>query len=234
MLFIAIDAYAQNTSKIDSIVIKLIPWHLMPPADITCHDFENSVSYKECCISDSIVISDIIGEFSNLKNAKSKTLDVRCKMYFYSSGNIYTSACIDSKHVLYDGELYQLSPALKEIIDRTATNSKQGKLIKMVVQKDIDIPFPCGRDSLNHYLLSQSEELYKHISKPIALVVICQIDSHGKTLDVKIKNKDNTSSNDDIKRLITKLSDIFVNEIKWIPNKERYPYETVSIPLRFL
>jgi len=235
MLFIITSsAYTNNISKIDSIVIKQDRWDLTYPAAVNCHDFENGNSYMEYRISDSIIISNIMKELGCLKKSSGNSLDVRCKMYFYSSGKICTSACIDAAHVLYNGELYLLSRSLKKTIDRLTTKSKRGKRISMKIPKDRDIPFPCGRDSLNRYLLSQSEDLYKFIDNPIALVVICQIDSQGKTLNVIIKNKDSASSNDGTKMLFKRLSDIFMNDIKWIPNKERFPFETVSIPLRFL
>jgi len=32
LLFAPIDAYTQSKNQIDSIVVRLIPWHLMPPA----------------------------------------------------------------------------------------------------------------------------------------------------------------------------------------------------------
>ena len=218
---------------IDSVVIRQVPWHITTSSSVTCYDFEKDFSYMEYHILDSFLISDLVRKISVLKRSNSKSLDVRCKMYFYSSGKIYKSVCIDAAHVLYNGELYLLSPSLKKTIDRI-TKYKRGRRVKMNILRDLDIPFPCGRDSLNRYLLSQSEDLYKYIDKPITLVVICQINSQGETLNVKIKNKDSSPINDETKRLFEKIIDIFINDVKWIPNIERFPYETVSIPVKFL
>lgn len=233
--FIASNAYTEeNTNKIDSIVIKQAPWHIETPVAVTCHNFENDVSFMEYHVTDSTIISALIRELSCLKKSNTKSLDVRCKIYFYSSGDICKSACIDPADVLYDSELYKLSPTLKNTIDSITNISKRGKLITTTKMDNRDIPFPNGSDSLYQCLLSQSEELYEYIDKPIVLVVICQIDSQGNTMNTKIKDKDNNPINNKTKELFDKISDIFVNKIKWIPNKERYPYETVMIPISFV
>jgi lauroyl/myristoyl acyltransferase len=76
--------------------------------------------------------------------------------------------------------------------------------------------------------------LTKRIKKTVALTVNCQIDNHGNTIKVMIRNRDHTIPDDDVKELTARLTDIFMNDIKWIPNKERFPFEVVSIPLRFM
>jgi hypothetical protein len=66
------------------------------------------------------------------------------------------------------------------------------------------------------------------------LTVNCQIDNHGNTIKVIIRNRDHTIPDNDVKELVKKMTEIFMNDIKWIPNKERYPYETVTIPMKFI
>jgi len=225
---------SMNHIKIDSIVVKQAPWHIMTPADVTCSNYENEISYKEYHISDSNVISDIVRELSCLKESHAKSLNVRCKIYFYSHGEAYMSACMDSYHILYDGFLYYLSPSLKNKIDCMIKNGTPRKPMNKDVYAKTDFPFPNGRDSLYSYLLSESDELIKRIEKTVALTVNCQIDNHGNTIKVIIRNRDHTIPDNDIKELVKKMTEIFMNDIKWIPNKERYPYETVTIHMKFI
>ena len=215
LLSLTVEAYSQHTCNVDSIVVKHVPWDLMLPATITCHDFEDGLAYEQYCITDHAIIAKMIKEIGKLKEAKFKYMDVRCKLYLFSSGKQCTSACIDSKYVLYDGGLYLLSPTLKGLLDEITSIPGKGKHMVMESSTERYIPFIGGLDSLKSYLLSQSEELYKHICRPISLVVICQIDSQGKTLNVKIKNKDNIPLDGDTKALTAKLAKIFVNEINF-------------------
>ena len=226
--------YSENHIKIDSVVIKKAPWHILTPADVTCINFEDDISYKEYRISDSIVISDIVRELSCLKESQGNLLDVRCKIYFYSHGKAYMSACIGPSRVLYDGALYLLSPSLKNKIDSLIKNSTSRKPMNKGGYAKREIPFPNGLDSLCSYLQTKSDELIKKIEKTVALTVKCQIDNHGNTIKVTIRNRDRTTPGDDMKELVTKLTEVFMNDIKWIPNKERFPYEVVSIPIRFM
>ena len=226
--------YSENHIKVDSVVIKKAPWHILTPTDVTCINFDDDISYKEYHISDSIVISDIVRELSCLKESQGKSLDVRCKIYFYSHGKAYMSACIGPSRVLYDGALYFMSPSLKKKIDSLIKNSTSRKPLNKGVHAKREFPFPNGRDSLYSYLQTRSDEFIKKIEKTVALTVHCQIDSHGNTIKVTIRNRDRTTPGDDMKELVTKLTEVFMNDIKWIPNKERFPYEVVSIPIRFM
>ena len=220
--------------RIDSIVIKQAPWHIMTVVDVTCSDFEDYIPYKEYCISDSIVISDIVKEINILKASNGKTLNVRCKIYFYSHGQAFTTACFDPGHVLYDGALYSLSLSLKNKIDSVTKNNTPKKHVSKELLPKRDFPFPNGRDSLYAYLLSASGKFVTKIEKTIALTVICQIDSQGNTIKVIIKNKDKTPPTENEKDLFAKLTEFFMNDIKWIPDKERFPFEVIGIPLRLM
>lgn len=230
---VTLHAYSENHIKIDSIVVKQAPWHIVTPADVTCGDFENDISYMEYHTSDSIVISNIVRELNCLKESYARTLDVRCKIYVYSHGQVIMSACMDSFHVLYESSLYYLSPSLKNQIDCIIKDNIPRKPMNKGVYGKRDIPFPNGRDSLYSYLLAGTDELIKRIEKSVTLTVNCQIDSHGNTIKVIIKNRNHIIS-DDVKELVAKLTAIFMKDIKWIPDKERFPFETVSIPLRFM
>ena len=231
---ITLRVYCVNHIKIDSVIIKKAPWHIMTPADVTCMNFENDISYKEYHIFDSIEISDIVRELSCLKESRGKSLDVRCKIYFYSHGKAYMSACMDPYHVLYNGALYFLSPSLKNKIDSLIKNSTSRMPTNKGVYAKREFPFPYGRDSLYSYLQTRSDVFIKKIEKTVALTVHCQIDNHGNTIKVTIRNRDNTTPDDNVKELVTKLTEVFMNDIKWIPNKERFPYEVVTIPLKFM
>lgn len=226
--------YGEDNIKIDSIVIKQAPWHIETPAAVTCIGFENDISYKEYHISDSIIISDIVRELNCLRESKAKSLDVRCKIYFFSHGEIIWSACMDARRVLFDGALYTVSPLLKNTIDGITSKYNPKESSNKVYPIKRDIPFPNGRDSLYSYLSSELEYVCKIIERPIKLEVNCQIDIHGNTLKVIIKNKDDATSINEYDDLIFSLSNIFMNEIKWIPNIERFPSEAVSIPISFL
>ena len=141
---------------------------------------------------------------------------------------------MDSYQVLYDGALYFMSPSLKKKIDSLIKNSTSRKPLNKGVHAKREFPFPNGRDSLYSYLQTRSDEFIKKIEKTVALTVHCQIDSHGNTIKVTIRNRDRTTPGDDMKELVTKLTEVFMNDIKWIPNKERFPYEVVSIPIRLM
>ncbi|WP_155808720.1 hypothetical protein [Xylanibacter brevis] len=233
MNVIILHVYSVNTFKIDSIVVKHAPWHLETPANVTCRDFENEISYEEYHISDSAVISDIVKEFYSLKESHAKTLDVRCKLYLYSQGVVLMSACMDPYHILYDGVLYNLPPSLKNKIDRMHKNSTPKISMKKDLSSERGFPFPNGRDSLFSYLSSELNGITRMIEKTVSLTVNCQIDSHGNTIKVVVRNNDHNNC-DNVKKLVTKLKEIFVNDIKWIPDKERFPFEVVNIPLKFI
>lgn len=226
--------YGEDNIKIDSIVIKQAPWHIETPAAVTCIGFENDISYKEYHISDSIIISDIVRELNCLRESKAKSLDVRCKIYFFSHGEIIWSACMDARRVLFDGALYTVSPLLKNTIDGITSKYNPKESSNKVYPIKRDIPFPNGRDSLYSYLSSKLEYVCKIIDRPIKLWVKCLIDNHGNTVKVIIKNKDDTTSINEDNDIIARLSDFFINDVKWIPNKERFPFEAVSIPISFL
>lgn len=228
---VTLRAYNENLINVDSIVVKYAPWHIMTPSDVTCSNFENHISYKEYHVSDNIVISDVVREIESLKESNGHSLNVRCKIYFYSQGQVIASACIDPQHVLFDGVLYLLSPSLKTMIDSVIRNNIPQKNIKNEILTPKDIPFPNGRDSLYAYLMPEVEKVGKKISKTIALTVNCFIDRQGNTLKVDIKY--NSTPDDNNKIVIEKLNEIFMNDIKWIPDKERFPYDVISIPLRF-
>lgn len=232
LCMVTLRIYSVNHIIIDSIVIKQAPWHIMTPSDVTCSNFENDIYYNEYHISDSSVITDIVREINSLKPSNGKSLNVRCKLYFYSHGQVFSSACLDPHHVLYDGALYYLSPSFKNKIDNVIKNNTPKKPINKEVFAKRDIPFPNGRDSLYTYLMSVSEEFIKKIEKPIALTVNCQIDNQGNTIKVVIRNRENTTPDENVKDLFIKLTKVFMNDIKWIPDKERFPYDFVSIPLR--
>lgn len=226
------DVYGVENNKIDSIVIKLAPWHITTPSDVTCFNFENDISYKEFHISDSIIISKIVRELRCLKKSRGKTMDVRCKIYFYSQGKTYISTCIDLYHVLYDGVLYQMSPSLKKTIDSVTRKYTAMEPVRTIIPTKKGIPFPHGRDSLYTYLFSKLEDVINTIENPIALIVNCQIDSQGNTMKVIITDRHNTKLNDDSMELISALRVIFMKDIKWIPNKERFPFDCVTIPVK--
>ena len=230
-MFISSITYAQTTDRIDSIIVKQIPWNLLMPADVNCQEFENTMSHYEYCINDSNAICDIINELRKLERSKRRSMDVRCKICFYAKGVVSKSACIDHQNILYDGELYRLSKSLKNKIDciKTYAISKRQRNAEFI--EDKDLPFPNGRDSLNRYLQLRSDHFYAHIDKPVSLTVTCKIDSKGNTINVNIRNNDDSPENKQIKEI---LLNIFTNEIKWLPNKERFPYEIVSIPIRFV
>lgn len=226
--------YGEDNIKIDSIVIKQAPWHIETPAAVTCIGFENDISYKEYHISDSIIISDIVRELNCLRESKAKSLDVRCKIYFFSHGEIIWSACMDARRVLFDGALYTVSTLLKNTIDGITSKYNPKESSNKVYPIKRDIPFPNGRDSLYSYLSSELEDICKIIERPIKLGVNCLIDNHGNTVKVIIKNKDDSTSINEDNDIIARLSDVFINDIKWIPNKERFPFEAVSIPMSFI
>jgi len=225
--------YGVEHLKIDSIVIKTAAWHITTPSNVSCSNFENDISYKECCISDSVIISKIVRELSRLELSNGKTLDVRCKIYFYSQGEIFTSACIDPNNVLYDGLLYKTSSSLKKTINRIEQKSKFKMPIRLSSYTKKEIPFTNGRDSLYNYLASALEDVVDTIERPVKLMVICQIDGKGNTTKVTIKEKKGIVLNSGYLELFSRLKEIFMKDIKWTPDKERYPFDVVTIPMFF-
>lgn len=225
--------YGVENIKIDSIVIKIAPWHITTPSNISCSNFEHDISYKECHISNNRIISKVVKELSSLEISKGKSLDVRCKICFYSQGDILTSACIGSSNVLYEGVLYKTSPSLKKTIDKIMLKAKLTSPIRMSSFAKRDIPYPNGRDSLYKYLSSTLKGYVDTLEKPIKLIVNCQIDSKGNTTKVTIKDIDNTKLNIGYTELVSKLKEIFMDNIKWTPNKERFPFDIVTIPMSF-
>ena len=223
-------AGASNHSVIDSVVIKKIPWHIQTPVDVSCAYFESEIKPEEYYICDSRIIDSILKKIMSLEQSKGETLNVRCKMFFYSSDSLYNTACMDEKHILYDGVLYNASPDLIRIVDNlhgvgVINDNKNHNCIS----NTRIFPFKNGKDSLFQYIEKQSERIIPFIKREIHIDVMCSINSKGETLDVKIKTDRDDSNNYETEQLKKVLSDIFMNEIRWIPNKERYPKERVSV-----
>lgn len=225
--------YCMNIQDIDSVVILQAPWHIITPADISCSNFEYDMSYKEYHISDSTTIFDIVRELSCLKAAKVKSLDVRCKINFYSYGKVCVSACMDSRHVLYDGTLYEKSQSFIGLIDWVEKINKPKEPASRCRHSKRDIPFPNGRDSLYSYLSMKLEGVLNAITEPMIMIVDCQIDKSGNTMNVIIRNEKNMKLSDNSIKIISKIRALFMKEIKWIPDKERFPFDVVTIPLSF-
>jgi len=86
---------------------------------------------------------------------------------------------------------------------------------------------------LYNYLASALEDVVDTIERPVKLMVICQIDGKGNTTKVTIKEKKGIVLNSGYLELFSRLKEIFMKDIKWTPDKERYPFDVVTIPMFF-
>lgn len=224
-------ASSQSFSKIDSVVIKKVSWNLMTDINISCQYFEEDTDCRVYCLKNRSIIDSICGEVEKLEPCKGNVLNVRCKLYFYSADSLQFTLCVDPARCLKFGYLYKTSSHLIEIID-CCTDSILPLMDQTEVKNRTKIPYLGGRDSLNKFLLAQKDMILKYVSNDLSLLVLCKIDKDGNTKEVKIKN-DSGLSCILSKELEDFLRQIFMNEIKWIPNIERFPYELVFIPIKF-
>ena len=228
------EASIEDSIKIDSIVVKQVSWSMVTSTVTTCQDFEEI--FPECNeyhIKDGADISCLYKEMGNLKKSNGKIIDVRCKMYVYVSNRVLKTICVDQHDVLYDGFLYQVNQQFLQLLnDMTTKYARVDKMDMIQTKTERDIPFPNGMDSLRTYLSQQSEVFFRYVDESVSLEVLCFVDAQGNTSKVRIFDNAPKGSPKNLEELKTILTDIFLKDIKWLPDKERFPYESVWIPIK--
>lgn len=221
-------AYSQDLT--DSIVVRKAPWFLLTDSDVSCYNFEDCLHFQEYSITDKKMIESINKVLQKLKPSRSQVLNVRCKLYFYSSDSLMYTLCIDPKSSLIEGNLYKTPSRLLRVIDKITDCYAPSGGVSTKTRHSHFFPFPNGRDSLYQFI-SQQNQFIKYVNDSISLGVLCKIDKEGNTINVVVKNlgRENQVLFDDLK---INLCELFLKEIKWIPNKERYPYESIVIPIK--
>ena len=227
-------ASIEDSVMVDSIIVKQVSWSMVTSTITTCQDFEDIFpNCNEYHINDSADISCLYKELRSLKKSNGKIIDVRCKMQVYFSNGFLQTICVDQHDALYDGLLYKVTPRFMQLInDMTTKYARVDKMDMKQPKMERDIPFPNGMDSLRTYLSQQSEVFYRYVDEPVSLEVLCFVDAQGNTSKVRIFGEVSKSSLKNQEELKTTLTNIFLKDIRWLPDKERFPYESVWIPVK--
>ena len=230
ILFFSVVMCAYSQDLTDSIVVRKAPWLLLTDSDVSCYNFEDCLPFQEYSITDKKKIRSINKVLKKLKPTRSQVLNVRCKLYFYNSDSLMYTLCIEPKRSLIEGNLYKTPSRLLRVIDKITDCCTPSGGVPTKTKYSHFFPFPNGRDSLYQFI-SQQNQFTKYVNDSISLRVLCKIDKEGNTIDVVVKNlgKKTLVLFDELKK---NLCEFFLEEIKWIPNKERYPYDSIVIPIK--
>lgn len=213
---------SQSRIMPDSIIIKSLEWDALYDVPIKCYNIEE-INHTVTCINNQDDINRIFCHIQKMCRVKESPIDVRCKIYFYYKGKLLNTICIDNNVSLYNGIYYKTNPQLVRIlIDLT---SKSNTIIN---GHGIKCLFPNGYDSLFTYIQQQRHIITKgcDIKRNGRVFIVCDIDREGNTIKAKVTNKDNAIPQIVLKRLET----LFINDVKWLPSKERATKEKIILP----
>lgn len=205
---------------------------LYDPA-LSCMGFDkycNSSGYVLRRKTDNEIMSQLFRELNKLLKVKERMMDVRCKIYFFSSDTLVFTACIDERSTLFNGRFYCTTMALKKLID-DISNAYDYEKIKNNNKKDNN-KIISGTDSLRNFinmhvtpLLNNEDSLYLH--------GVVYVDNSGKVEKVNIRQTVRGTSiiPQDV---ITQFNCVYKNIIRWNTNKERTRFEPIPINMLIL
>ncbi len=223
--------------NIDSILISHSDWYLMTDCDVSCMNFEVDFASKirRYKIKDRRIINNLHDMLRNLQPSRRQTMDVRCKIYFYSSDSVRT-ACMDRGYMFMEGYFFKLSQEIKNYIDSIVCKEDYEEKHTVVQERRVENIMIAGKDTLRRYLKKAADSLYKipDIPDTIELKGFCRMDIMGNTTVVNVLIKNKTKEKTVINPVINHIMELYKNEIKWQPNKERLPFDFVPINLTFV
>lgn len=223
LLFLTRGIYAIDF-KVDSILVFSLKWDVLYCPDISCANFFDYTNGDSCyIIKDEVEINDIIKSLDKLEKTNVTRIDVRSKMYFFSSDTIVCTACTGNNGTLLDGVFYRESEELKKRL----INLK--KLTKCTLKKGNKKDYiEHGKKKLLHKIKQIEKIKQKCIyvtNEPTLIKGYCTANTVGKTIKVALISKDAIVT----KRMIKKLENIFKKHIIWNVNKERITSDIIPI-----
>lgn len=234
VLFLPLQTYAQvvNFKDIDSVFVKKTDWNINELRDppLTCTTFEEYGTKEGYIINKEHNIKEIkqlCKELENMPTSKPKVMDVRCKLYFYTSDTIAFTACIDYHTTLLDGCYYKTTPCLRKIIDNMTNKHKEKIFEHKQMRKDAD-RIISGKDSLINYLKEQMPLILKNNTKDSSatICISCNVDKHGNTVNAYIRQ--DKGVNKIPSNIINHVKAICKDVIRWNANKERTVFDIIT------
>lgn len=216
-----------NTVLTDSLYILYTDWETLYNPPVSCMNYED-MNNDKYVIKSKREIKRLCKEIEHLSPLflDDSDMDVRCKIYFFSSGKTTMSACIDRRKTLLDGSFYYTSEKLINAINRIISKNilrKDNEHKRQTVRNKMT----GGMDSLQNYLRSQTANIYKFNKKDTTRITgFCRIRKSGRTFSVEISEETKKTIPENI---IQKIISIYKNEIMWNPNKERLLGDTQPI-----
>lgn len=200
--------------SIDSLFIQTDNrWDVLADPPVSCMNFESFFGRKGRMITEPSIVDGLCKSIMFLKKSKHQKINPRCKIYFFSSDSIVTTACIGRKNTLFNGEVYITEPSLILYIDSI---SGMGTEKTLSITDKVDNHITEGLDSILgfinlHMNVFKNQEVY-------SLKGFCHADPDGNVLSVEITNKFKKYIPDDI---IIEIKKLFKKHVKWNANKER-------------
>ena len=221
----------------DSIVIEKASWDMMTDVSVSCISFERLLPYKRCVVKNKRQIRKLTRLFHCLKPVDLKYgLDVRCKVYFYSLGQLLYTACLNKGYCLMNGDYYQTSIKTINLIDKLTAKAERATINPINTEESmLERAYPNGKDSLHKFLQERIREEFSRIGiwDTLDLYIMCRADNEGNTIDVKVGNL-HGDSNKTPDQVVGFMTALFKNEIKWIPDKERMYHDIIFIKIRYI
>ena len=210
---------------IDSMLIHYVDFDIMTLVDIGCENFESSIgNYESVMLRDSIHIYQFKEMLLTDKKEVSQSIDVRCKVYMYTSQGIKI-VCL-GKHVLqYKGNLYGINASFvrrmediiskgEEIVSDTIIDNTPILLVKL----------DTFCDSIRQKCLPIMEKEGVNFLK---IVIDFYIDRKGNAVDVIVKEKGNQIIPDSVQYEIVHLVQ---EHLKWSSSRDRSPKVRKVLP----
>ena len=220
-----------GVQDIDSVVIKYASWSIITDIGIDCTNFENSIDYKIVVKSDSNSILQLVCELDHLKTALKGGEDIRCKLDFYSSGNIIKSCCLGNIITKIEGAYYYTTHSLMAAIDAIVESSP--------TRNEEAVTFWDSSLSVNKvscYLSNQSDRIYKNISlyDDLSFTVYCYVDKNGKTQSTRFsKNRKGEKKEDLPLHVISVIQDILTHEVTWdVPQNFNSQWIPINVAIK--
>lgn len=161
-------------------------------------------------------------------------MDVRCKMYFFSSDTVMFTACVDRYKTLLDGEYYLTTKRLHKVIDEMAKMRETGVAdhVKACDKHEI----VAGKDSLLCFLQKRILLLFECSAKADSVDVLLSCMADGKGRNVRayvsqvlidgVRMKVPEAFAEELKGFINKV-------VRWNENKERTIFDLMPIRVSF-
>lgn len=225
LLILPFACLGKDINKVDSIVVLYAGWYKETDVNVSCKSFEKAFKSTGYISTDISIIDKLQRRIERLKPSGNPVIDVRCKIYFYFSGELLATMCLDRFHALYDGKYYKTSKKLLALINNIMEKEVRYDIVPKAVVEDSIVSDKTVlinyMDSISDILnLNQSEELRGY----------CIADKEGNIIKISIRQKDSGTKIPQC--YIEKIEDIYKKTIKWTPDKERM--KTDRIPIRIV